>query len=111
MRSKPDELLQFVQEEIAAFHQAQNRYPDLFPANLNLYPIPFFGNILEAEVVTLALNPAWNEFNVARNWPGSLGARGLTDRLIHYFDLWEAEPHGWFEKWSPALHLLGRSHQ
>lgn len=111
MASKPDALIRLVQDEIESFGQARERYPNLFPQDVNLYPVPFFGDIRSAEVLTVALNPAWPEFKSERNWPAGLGARGLADRLVDYFDLWEVEPHPWFERCQPALSLLGRSYQ
>lgn len=111
MASKPDALIRLVQDEMEVFDKTRKRYPDLFPQDVNLYPVPFFGDILRAEILTVALNPAWPEFRPERNWPSGLGARGLADRLVDYFDLWEAAPHPFFERCQPALSLLGRSYQ
>jgi len=111
MTTKPAALIDLVESEINDFKQMYRDHSSLFPLNLNLYPIPFFGQIQTAEVLTLALNPAWTEFRLDRKWPRGLDPRRLTDRLLDYFDLSEAEPHRWFEKCHTALSLLGRSYQ
>lgn len=108
---KPDALIECVHEALIGFQEKRRETHGLFPCGDNIYPIPFFGNILQAEVLTLALNPARNEFDNDRNWPTGLDARGLADRLLEYFDLGEAEPHSFFTKCHPALSLLGRSYE
>ncbi len=76
-----------------------------FPSDLKTHPIPFFGNLLTAKVVTIGVNPSADEF-VARNWPDTLDAEALTKRLLRYFDT-PPGPHPWFMPWIEALGLLG----
>src|SRR5439155_16863760 len=92
-----------VANEMAIFNDVPGKAPHLFPNGLNSYPIPFFGDIRRAEIVTVALNPAQNEFETGRQWPTNLDATSLTTRLLHYFDLPEPEPHPWFGDLEKAL--------
>jgi hypothetical protein len=100
-----------VEKELEWFRGFQNTDPLLFPNQNNLYPIPFFGDIRNAKVLTLALNPSWTEFSEGRNWSPGLDINALTTRLIHYFDLPEPNPHPWFEHRRSALELLGCSYK
>jgi len=94
----------------------RTNHPELFPDQSNLHPIPFFGDIRRAEVLTLALNPARTEFEHGRYWlpnkdDPSLVAPVLTTRLLHYFDLPVPAPHEWFRTFEDTLHLLGCSYR
>jgi hypothetical protein len=68
------------------------------------HPIPFFGKLHTAKVVTIGVNPSADEF-VGRDWPEHLDAAALTERLLHYFDS-PPGPHPWFKPWIHALALL-----
>jgi hypothetical protein len=103
-------LVDLVQEEMGRFASARAQHPNLFSESLNLHPIPFFGNLVNAHVLTLALNPSETEFRTHRVWPRTLDAPSLTGRLVNYFDLAEAEPHHWFDTCAEALSLIGCSY-
>ncbi|NOS69526.1 MAG: hypothetical protein HOP33_06320 [Verrucomicrobia bacterium] len=112
----PNPIVALVDKEMAAFRELQLAHPSLFPDNNTLYPIPFFGDIRRAEVVTLALNPAHPEFVPERRWPigcgsGSLTAVGLTNRLLSYFDSPRTRRHQWFDVCEQGLAALGCSYQ
>ena len=110
----PNPIVELVKEEMQWFTDIQAEYPDLFPPNNiapSLYPLPFFGDIRSADVLTVALNPAWNEFAPTRGWLPGLDARALTARALHYFDLPEPSPHPFFERLLPACLQLGRSYR
>jgi len=96
------------------FRIFQQENPLIFPNQDNLYPVPFFGDIRKAEVLTLALNPAWTEFRRGgsheRNWIPGLDANALTTRLLHYFDLPVPSPHRFFEDLRPGLEILDKSY-
>ncbi len=85
------------------------RYSSLFSKGLNLHPVPFFGDLVNARALTLALNPAETEFQ-KHLWPKELAAPALTERLINYFDLDDAAPHPWFDDCTRALSKLGVSY-
>jgi hypothetical protein len=85
--------------------------PSIFPDQDNLYPAPFFGDIRNAEVLTLALNPAWTEFGRDRHWMPGLDPRSLTTRLLHYFDLPEPSPHDWFTHREGTLEQISSSYK
>jgi len=108
----PNPIVDLVEKELGLFAEARTTYPDLIPPDdetRTLHPLPFFGDIRSAEVLTLALNPAWNEFTRARGWISKLDARALTTRALHYFDLPEPSPHKFFDRLLPARLQLGRS--
>jgi hypothetical protein len=63
-------IVELVEKEMAQFCDLRLAHPNLFPEYNNLYPIPFFGDIRRAEVVTLALNPSYKEFCPEGRWPG-----------------------------------------
>lgn len=106
-------IVALVEEELAWFEhewtEDHEREPahKIFPDKDNLYPIPFFGDIRSAEVLTVALNPAHDEFD-QRHWPrrvapNALNGATLTSRLVHYFDLPEPQPHPFFVPFSRML--------
>jgi hypothetical protein len=109
-------VVELVEKELAAFRELQLAHPSLFPDNNRLYPIPFFGDIRRAEVITLALNPAHTEFAPARRWPigdgaGSLTPMGLTNRLLSYFHMARIPPHDWFNACESGLLALECSYR
>ncbi len=63
------------------------------PASEPWHPIPFFGPITTATVLTAAMNPSAGEFR-GRGWAASLPASSLAERLTSYFS---RRPHPWFE--------------
>jgi hypothetical protein len=116
----PNPIVELVEKEMAWFDRvlAQDRTRPLttqiFPDKDNLYPMPFFGDIRRAEVLTVALNPAHTEFD-ERQWPSNetptaLSSFTLTSRLLHYFDLPEPEPHPFFKQFSQLLQLINCSY-
>ena len=113
-------IVELAGKELAWFEgvwiQDRNRIPErrIFSDRDNLYPIPFFGDIRRAEVLTLALNPADNEFD-RREWPRrqiptGFSATALASRMLHYFDLPEPEPHPFFEPFMRMLLPVGASY-
>lgn len=79
-----------------------------YDENLNVHPIPFFGNITTAEIITVGANPSNGEFKNKR-WPKEINSRELMDRLLNYFN-WPINSHPWFENWKVALRHLDRSY-
>lgn len=113
-------IVELVEKELVWFNQVwtddrnQPLRLRIFTDNDNLYPIPFFGDIRCAEVLTLALNPAHDEFD-SREWPRhesptAMSAASLASRLLHYFDLPEPEPHRFFRDFSQMLQPIHASY-
>jgi len=70
-------------------------YDKRFP-NSYRNPIPFFGDLENAEILTLAVNPSPSEFEEARCWKPEMEAKELSFRLVNYFRVWNPPHHGWF---------------
>jgi hypothetical protein len=106
-------LREHLQRVINHVQETRDRFRDLTVKGLNTMPIPFFGDIEEAEILTVGVNPAASEFKKNRNWrfseatPDYLGAR-----LRNYFRLGDPPPHSWFDAWDESLKMLnGRSYR
>ena len=70
-------------------------------------PIPFFGNVLRAHVLTVGVNPSHTEFAPSRDWKEPLKRDAWRQRLLRYFEWPGVPPNAWFETWSICLELLG----
>ena len=97
--------------------QSDNQVPKysppgfLFRKDVQDHPIPFFGNLIDAEVITIAVNPSSTEFKPWRNWgPQRLSPDVLTSRLAGYFKSTQPKPHPWFAEAEEALNILGCSY-
>ena len=78
-----------------------------FPNNLVAgWPIPFFGDLLHARVLTVGVNPSDKEFNPTRRWNEVTSFAQWQTRLLGYFQNDEVRPWIWFETWSICLSLL-----
>lgn len=84
-------------------------FEDLFDPDLDTVPIPFFGNILSAKVVTVGLNPSDGEIR-GRGWPRPINTPTLSARLTQYFGNTRFRPHPWFATWEQALSEIGISY-
>jgi hypothetical protein len=83
----------------------------LFRNDVQHHPIPFFGNPINAEVVTIAVNPSSTEFAPWRNWGSErLPAGTLASRLVGYFRSTKPKPHPWFAEIEEALNVIGCSY-
>ena len=82
-------------------------YNTLLKPGIPSIPIPYFGNINNAEILTVGVNPAASEFKENRNWPDNPQIDYLENRLDNYFNLNSPPPHNWFRTWEEALNLLG----
>ena len=100
MASLMDELCDYVRSTDA-------EYAPLKRDGVVAHPVPFFGAVEAARVVTVGVNPSADEF-VGGRWPAApLPTEDLGERLMRYFD---RQPHPWFETWEQALGLLGVSY-
>lgn len=107
MKSKPSsKLIGLVAKIQKQVENTNSTYAENFVSNLITHPIPFFGKLEEAEILTVGLNPSPREFDNAR-WPDSkIAPELLASELYKYFEndyrLW----HPWFEKWAAATSQL-----
>ena len=82
---------------------------NLLHPNVPVHPVPFFGNLESARVISIGLNPAITEFSPHRSWNETLDANDLTFRLVNYFRLAGINyppPHPWFSEITEFLHIL-----
>lgn len=105
-RDPLESIVSLVESEMAYVAVTDHLYADAFKPGVATYPIPFFGDLLRAQVITVGLNPSATEFE-DRQWPAGLSAVALTDRLRRYF---EAAAHPWFRAWEEALASFGASY-
>jgi len=76
------------------------------------HPIPFFGNLESAQILTIGLNPSSTEFEAWRHWPDSeLDAEILARRLASYFRSVQPRPHPWFGELQEALAIIGGNYK
>jgi hypothetical protein len=101
----------FFESIIKYYNSTSVLYGDVFPLKSNAYPIPFFGNIKKAKVLTIGVNPSIKEFKSSRCWPSELSAQSLRNRLENYFLLIDVKPYPWFDIWENALNHLDLSYQ
>lgn len=69
-------------------------------------PIPFFGDVIKARVLTVGVNPSNMEFAADRQWLEPMSQPDWQKRLLNYFNLPGVPAHGWFETWSMGLEFL-----
>ena len=103
-------LDKYFKELVSYVERTDSKYRQLYEPNLPVHPIPFFGNIKTAKVLTVGVNPSNGEFK-NRGWPEKLSSEQLTDRLLNYFSLESCPPHPWFDDWKTALNILGLSYK
>jgi hypothetical protein len=88
--------------------ETASQYSDLMPLRV-CQPLPFFGPIERAKVVTFGLNPSTTEFTRKRNWSNVTNAE-LPDELVNYWTNGDRTPHEWFQPWQTVLSELGVSY-
>src|ERR1017187_6746211 len=99
-------LIELVAEIQKQVEKTNPIYTKNFVPGLITHPIPFFGKLEEAEILTVGLNPSPREFENKR-WPNfKVYPEFLTFELHNYFEndnrLW----HPWFDKWATATSQL-----
>jgi hypothetical protein len=72
-------------------------------------PVPFFGPIERAKVITFGLNPSTGEFTKQRRWSEVTDA-ALADELVNYWTNPRRTRHEWFQPWETVLSELGVSY-
>ena len=94
--------------------EIEQLYGGLFCKDTNtpLHPVPFFGNLNTAAIVTIALNPSTTEFKPWRKWPRTpIEANELARRLSSYFKSVDSAPHPWFSDYQEALGIIGANYK
>lgn len=89
--------------------EIRRTFDELFAADSDTVPIPFFGDIANAKVITVGLNPSDGELR-GRGWPRPVNAATLCERLPRYFSLKATPPHSWFVPWIEGLETIGASY-
>lgn len=86
---------------------AKQNYGPILRDSTPFHPIPFFGNLSGARVITIGLNPSSGEFEPWRNWPsGEIDSDELALRLVNYFRLPYTLPHPWFSDLLEAMNII-----
>ena len=81
-KSVQDEALgTFVAELVAYVERTAPQYASNMRRDRLPHPMPFFGDVLTAEALTVGLNPSAEEFRPGR-WPVSITPVLLTTRLL-----------------------------
>jgi hypothetical protein len=104
------ELVSYVSNVQHETQNAKRKYKTIIKPNAPFHPIPFFGNISSARIITVGLNPSSGEFETWRNWPEEISEHELTRRLVGYFRLSSPGPHPWFAELQEALRIVGCSY-
>jgi hypothetical protein len=82
----------------------------LFRTGFPRHPIPFFGRLETARVLTVGLNPSTTEFEARRCWLYELTTERLAQRLYNYFKLPYPPPHPWFGDLHQGLRIINCSY-
>jgi len=88
----------------------ENRFSELHREELQTWPIPYFGRLAEAHVLTVGVNPSCGEFENDR-WQAVTTTRQVVERMTNYFDTSQPERHPWFETWEKALAKIDASYR
>jgi len=96
--------LEELQRELAGTEQ----HFDSFPPNVLPWPIPFFGHVFNADVLTVGINPSCGEFENNR-WKDITKSSQVEERLLSYFKC-KIPAHPWFETWEAALNKIDASY-
>jgi len=72
-------------------------------------PVPFFGPLARAKIITIGLNPSTGEFAKKRNW-SRVTEDELPVELVNYWNNERRKPHSWFQPWETVLSELGVSY-
>jgi hypothetical protein len=100
------ELVKYIGKIQKQSEDAKRVYQMILRENVPFHPIPFFGNVSTARIITVGLNPSSGEFEPWRCWPEKLDAQELTSRLVGYFRHTHPRPHPWFAELQEALSII-----
>jgi hypothetical protein len=94
-----------LQRELAG---TEEHFRPLFPPNILPWPIPFFGQLFNADILTVGVNPSCGEFESNR-WKDITKSSQAEERLLSYFKC-KTRAHPWFETWENALNKIDASY-
>jgi hypothetical protein len=107
MKLKPSsKLIKLVSEIQKQVENTNLTYGENFVSNLITHPIPFFGRLEEAEILTVGLNPSPREFENERWTNSNIDPELLASELYTYFENEHRRWHPWFDKWMAATSQL-----
>jgi hypothetical protein len=101
--------LRLLEELLDISRTIRSTHAPLFDPALDVVPIPFFGRLDRARVLTVGLNPSNGESR-AGDWPREITASALDEKLLAYFEPGIGTPYVWFETWERALESAGVSY-
>jgi hypothetical protein len=104
-----EKLHQLLSDLNAETPKVRAAFDDLFDPTLDTIPIPFFGDVLNAKVITVGLNPSDGEIR-GRGWHQPISPSSIYERLLHYFNHPQFRAHPWFNTWEQALSHIGVSY-
>jgi hypothetical protein len=104
-----ENLYQLLADLNAEAPKVRATFNDLFDSNLDTVPIPFFGDVLSAKVITVGLNPSDGEIR-GRGWHQPISPATIYERLVHYFNNPQFRSHPWFDAWERSLGEIGVSY-
>ena len=55
-------LTEHIQKVVEHVRATDAPFKGLYHGGLNVFPIPFFGDLTSANILTIGINPAWTEF-------------------------------------------------
>lgn len=85
----------------------RQNFAKLFHRGVPIVPIPFFGDIKTAKIVTIGANPSADELR-ENNWSESMSSTQIEEKLLNYF---YDNQHKWFDTWEEALNIIGFSYR
>lgn len=102
-------ITDYVARVIADVQSSGEEYAGFVRPDIEAHPVPFFGDVENANVLTVGVNPSATEF-LNRGWPAEMTALELGNRLRCYFTSPTIKAHSWFETWKIALARLDVSY-
>ncbi len=99
-----------VNETIKHVAETSDQFTPLMERGVMTYPIPFFGNLSRARVITLGLNPSNKEFIFERKWCTNMPKDAIAKKLFSYFKS-TVPHHPFFTPWQEALKYIGASYE
>ena len=96
----------YISELLKERNAIKNNFGVLFDNNTPIVPIPFFGNIRTAKIITIGANPSATELR-NNGWVENMDANQISEKLTQYF---HNQPHNWFKPWEAALNTVGFSY-
>ena len=103
------DTVQWVRQVNRAVIDSDGQFASLYRPGLKVWPIPMFGRLEEAQVLTVGVNPSCGEFEGNR-WASVENDEQQTERLLRYFDHPTIPPHSWFDEWRDALNVVDASY-